>query len=80
MIENALFMRVREKHVLNGVQMEYGFMIASGIFRRISKWHSLDLGERSTSHGNCSEVPAICPLLTFVHVAWTIAYRGHANI
>jgi hypothetical protein len=24
MIENTLFMRVREKRVLNGVQMEYG--------------------------------------------------------
>ena len=29
MIENALFMRVREKHVLIGVQMEYGILIAS---------------------------------------------------
>ena len=34
MIENAVFMRVREKHVLNGVQMEYGTFLTSSRYRQ----------------------------------------------
>jgi hypothetical protein len=43
MIENALFMRIREKHVLNGVQMEYGIVIASRISGEKPKEHAPDI-------------------------------------
>jgi hypothetical protein len=33
MIENALFMRVREKDVLNGVQMEYSPFLSTPIWQ-----------------------------------------------
>ena len=36
-------MRIREKHVLNGVQMEYGIVIASRISGEKPKEHAPDI-------------------------------------